>query len=277
MSYLVDALKKAERERHENQRADLRSLAGGEPSTSHTGRALRWLVGVLVACNAALLVYLFLPAAVSATLVEPAPTTRSTAAPVAAVETANSDGAAVEAHADDSLDEQRSPIPPERPATVNRPAAKARPAQEAGPSTSADNAPRDTTTETSSSMTLPPPRTPAVEQDIDVSTFDTGRNESARARGQVTYSATPLDDDAPYVVEESRSAAVSASPPGSAPDVEINGHLYSSVPGRSFILVRGQRYHEGERLAAGPAVESIDASGATLNYRGERYHVRGPG
>ena len=52
MSYLVDALKKAERERHENQRADLRSLAGGGPASGHGGSALRWLVGLLIACNA---------------------------------------------------------------------------------------------------------------------------------------------------------------------------------------------------------------------------------
>ena len=80
MSYLVDALKKAERERHENQRADLRSLAGGGPASTPGGTALRWLVGILVACNAALLIYLFLPAAVSDAFVAPAPTVENTGA-----------------------------------------------------------------------------------------------------------------------------------------------------------------------------------------------------
>lgn len=63
---------------------------------------------------------------------------------------------------------------------------------------------------------------------------------------------------------------------GELPDIELSGHLYSSIPGRSFILVNGRRYREGERLQEGPAVESIEESGAILNYRGERYRVDAP-
>lgn len=60
------------------------------------------------------------------------------------------------------------------------------------------------------------------------------------------------------------------------PDIELSGHLYSSIPGRGFILVNGRRYREGERLREGPAVESIDESGAVLNHRGERFRVAAP-
>lgn len=60
------------------------------------------------------------------------------------------------------------------------------------------------------------------------------------------------------------------------PSIELNGHLYSSIPGRSFVLVDGRRYREGERLSEGPAVESIDETGAVLNDRGERFRVAAP-
>lgn len=92
----------------------------------------------------------------------------------------------------------------------------------------------------------------------------------------------------PAVPEKPQPASEPAPPPvelieemppaahGELPDIELSGHLYSSIPGRSFILVNGRRYREGERLQEGPAVESIEESGAILNYRGERYQVAAP-
>ncbi|MBO9471237.1 general secretion pathway protein GspB [Endozoicomonas sp. G2_2] len=271
MSYLVDALKKAERERHENQRADLRSLAEGGPGpgSGGSGRALRWLVGLLVVCNAALLAYLFVPTRVSEAFVEPAPTvvssageTQAPSSPESAAETdetgaqasgpvAKSSGENTErAPAQSNVGARATAAPQEAPERL----------QARGSDQSAPTAP--------SSPTLPPAK-PRPMENLRLS------NDAPRAGGgQVTYSRTPLDD-----APSSRPPGPQPNAPaprGSAPAVAINGHLFSTVPGRSFILVNGRRYHEGERLAEGPAVESIDATGATLNYRGDRYHVKGP-
>lgn len=60
------------------------------------------------------------------------------------------------------------------------------------------------------------------------------------------------------------------------PAVRINGHLFSSIPGRSFVLVNGRRYHEGQRLPEGPAIVIIDEQGAILNYRDTRYRLDAP-
>ncbi|MEQ8798870.1 MAG: general secretion pathway protein GspB [Salinisphaeraceae bacterium] len=60
------------------------------------------------------------------------------------------------------------------------------------------------------------------------------------------------------------------------PDLDMNGLLYSSIPGRSFVLINGRRYHQGERTAAGPAVESIDEGGAILNHQGLRFRLPAP-
>lgn len=278
MSYLVDALKKAERERHENQRADLRSLAGGGPASSPGGTALRWLVGILVACNAALLIYLFLPAAVSDAFVAPAPTVENTGASAPSVPVAEPSPVVGTGPAQPDETEPRRLLDDGASATAAAPAPPADSADVASsPAVAGQDASSMPARDTSSSPTLPP-AAPRVDDDrFDTSALASQADDRPATRGQVTYSATPLDDDADYVEDESRSAPVSDTAPPGAPDVAINGHLYSSVPGRSFILVGGQRYHEGERLVAGPAVESIDARGATLNYRGQRYHVRGPG
>lgn len=60
------------------------------------------------------------------------------------------------------------------------------------------------------------------------------------------------------------------------PPLEVNGLLYSSVPGRSFVLINGRRYHQGERTAAGPAVESITPDGVVMNYQGTRFTLPAP-
>lgn len=82
----------------------------------------------------------------------------------------------------------------------------------------------------------------------------------------------PASDPEPAESIEARPAAAHDG----LPEIELSGHLYSNIPGRGFILVNGRRYREGERLREGPAVESIDESGAVLNYRGERYRVAAP-
>jgi len=273
VSYLVDALKKAERERHVNQRADLRSLAEGEPPPHGltSGRALRWLVGLLVACNAALLVYLFVPTPVSGAFVAPAS------------EVVAADQAGQEPSAEETQSANRTP--PLQ--TVEAPSASAD--GEAAPRQSQPAAGTDTRPTRAgereqrapvararpSRDTLPPTmRAPDDRRSLRLS------DGAGSSRGRVTYSQTPLDatpawqNDDRAARRRTRDRRDSTS--AAAPDVAINGHLYSTVPGRSFILVDGRRYHEGERLAAGPAVESIDAAGATLNYRGDRFHVDGP-
>lgn len=273
MSYLVDALKKAERERHGQRRADLQAVAqepggsGGDGSS----RALPWIVGVLVVCNIALLAYLLLPSRDSpalprATLEQPDAGLADAAGP----------------RPDSPLNETvlRKPGASERASAALNPPRAGRaelPSSErsahsrasgvedaaTGPPAAPAAAPPPT------SATLPPPsrdRMPALRLS------GASRPSGARTGGRVTYADTPLDGSGLADVP-----APSARAPHDAPAITINGHLYSTVPGRSFILVGGRRYHEGERLAQGPAVESIDARGATLNYRGERYHVKGPG
>src|SRR5699024_4863928 len=65
---------------------------------------------------------------------------------------------------------------------------------------------------------------------------------------------------------EVRPQLRSPTPPKSAvPDINMTGHLHSSSPAQSFILVNGRIYHEGQRLEAGPAIVRIDQNGAVLN------------
>lgn len=64
MSYLVDALRKAEHERHQGASSNVAALAGRLPQKNHAGPGITgWVVLLLVACNLLLFAYLFWPRA----------------------------------------------------------------------------------------------------------------------------------------------------------------------------------------------------------------------
>lgn len=261
MSYLVDALKKAERERCARQAQDIHALsAGAEPAAAgpRAGPWL-WLVAILVATNVALAIYVWRP--------RPA----NSAPPAAMTSTPSSDQA-----------QQLTRFAPD----FTLPAGKAQssPARSAQsiPSTAAQSrrvAPDHDPTTTAA------PHATAPVADQNLARAAPAHSSQRQGQGQVTYSKEPLTgDDASDAGAASRTSyndddsnAPDQSEVNGVPSVDINGQLYSTVPGRSFILVNGRRYHEGERLAAGPAVESIGPNGAVLRYRGQRYHVAGPG
>lgn len=60
------------------------------------------------------------------------------------------------------------------------------------------------------------------------------------------------------------------------PEYTVNGHLYSSEPGLSFVLINGGRYHEGSRLPRGGMVVAIDAEGVVIRYQGQRFRLPVP-
>lgn len=60
------------------------------------------------------------------------------------------------------------------------------------------------------------------------------------------------------------------------PEYTLNGLLYSSVPGVSFVLINGGRYHEGERIPGAGAVVTIHAEGVVINYKGRRFRLPAP-
>lgn len=62
-----------------------------------------------------------------------------------------------------------------------------------------------------------------------------------------------------------------ASTRSSIGELAMNAHIYSTTPGRGFVLINGSRYHEGDRLDEGPTLVEIRQEGAVLDYRGQRF------
>lgn len=55
------------------------------------------------------------------------------------------------------------------------------------------------------------------------------------------------------------------------PSLEIQFHRYTDDRSRSFVMVAGQRYREGQILKSGPTLERIVEEGLILRWRGERF------
>ena len=55
------------------------------------------------------------------------------------------------------------------------------------------------------------------------------------------------------------------------PVLNIDLHVYSNDPAQRFVIINGQRLHEGGRLKEGPTVERITQEGAILNHQGTRF------
>lgn len=98
--------------------------------------------------------------------------------------------------------------------------------------------------------------------------------------------STPLDDSQP-LSSKPPDVALSSTPNTGVkplayaelpvefrrdlPTLNLDVHVYSEVPGRSFVMINARRYGNRERLAEGPWLETIVENGVVLRYRGQRF------
>jgi general secretion pathway protein B len=55
------------------------------------------------------------------------------------------------------------------------------------------------------------------------------------------------------------------------PVLNVDLHVYSRDPAQRFVVINGKRYQEGSALKEGPTVERITEDGVVLNHRGLRF------
>lgn len=58
------------------------------------------------------------------------------------------------------------------------------------------------------------------------------------------------------------------------PPVHLDVHVYADDPADRFVLVGLKRYHEGDRMQSGIRLEKITPDGMVLSYQGTRFRVR---
>jgi general secretion pathway protein B len=112
------------------------------------------------------------------------------------------------------------------------------------------------------------------------------RRETALARaGGMPPQAAPTPVTAPVAspvtpVTRTNTAAAAPAPtpaatglPPDAPRVAISGGVYSPDPAQRMLIVNGQVFNEGSEVAPGLAIDEIKARTAILKFRGARYTV----
>ena len=57
----------------------------------------------------------------------------------------------------------------------------------------------------------------------------------------------------------------------SMPALNMNAHVFSTNPARSFVLINSKRYRSGDNLAEGPQLVDILPDGAVLEHRGTEF------
>jgi general secretion pathway protein B len=135
---------------------------------------------------------------------------------------------------------------------------------------------------------LPPPSTPAPQSPRTAPPADV---ERAPRPGQ-DVAAPPARDSlasaaatTAEVVDEPASSPVDDRPalPSAAalaaegivmPELRLTLHAFGERPRDRYVFINGRKYVEGERLAEGPQLESIDSTGVVLIQAGRRFLLR---
>jgi general secretion pathway protein B len=250
MSYILEALRKADQERSAGSVPDLEAVHESSGQEAGSGRWI-WILGVFLLANALLLAVLLLRDGQN----EPAP-----------VVEAGSPAPQTKAVSE-------SPAPP--PAVVvSRPAPRAPPpavtVKRPAPSPVSPPAVPVASGRVASATPVAPPPAPELSRRVapqPVSPPPAAPQVSRSAPPQPVASAD-TDSGIPYWDDMSLEFRSGLSMP------RLDVHVYDSNPQRRFLLLELKKYREGDTLTNGAVVEEILPDGVQLFYRGTRFVYR---
>lgn len=252
MSYILEALRKAERERNLGQAPRMEDVAqAAAANTPPSQRNMLMWIAV-----AGLLVLLVIAALLSTLLLggDPEPSPRAAAAVVTPVAPAPA---------------VAKPIPPERtgpgqPRSADPLEAEALPVEDSESLATLDDllppepAPPP--------MPAPTPRVPDPPIAALASPEALAPNRQG-TRVQSLKLQSPADFGSATDLRQMPSTYRQQFPA-----LSVDVHVYDPDPGRRFLLINGHRYNEGGTLADGPRIVEIVPGGMILDYRGERVY-----
>jgi len=275
MSYILDALRKSERERKLSQPASLDSMIFS-PEPARRRPWLPWVLGAVAVANVAALGYFL--GLTSGTPTEPQ-ATASQSPPTLARENPPKPTPAVAAQpppapattvppfarrfggadAPPGGPHQRLAAPPAAKPAVPPPAA-VQPAGRKGPETEAE----DTAGEN------------AEEESMAGETDDTADAEDGPETGEPARKTPPPATPAP---RRNAVPLLSEMPPSfqsRVPQLKINLFAYGSHPDERFVVINMNRHSAGDTVAEGVSLESMDEDSVTLVFEGQRFRLERP-
>ena len=290
MSYILDALRKAERDRQTTPVPTIDAVHA-PPLVERTLRIWPWLVAGALAVNAVVLVAVFrprhveVPASAGPTtaqgIVPAAPAeavTRSVREPAAAPATAPSRAAAGDGAAVTKAPRaEEADVPLAAPSRMaERPVAAVVP-KTPEPARGAEPAP---STETPN-VAPPEPIAPSTRQPAPASRPGEAVASPGAPRARLDTTPTKRPDGAAPAAPARRTEAAApalqdlpASFRESAPKLRLEVLLYSDAPAERMVFINGRKYREGDTVEGTAVVETIVRDGAVLSYQGQRYLLR---
>ena len=267
MSYILEALKKAQAERQLGNAPDIHTPAAVPlPAASAAANRKPLLIGlgagVLVAGIAAGLVWRAkTPAG------EPAVLARNDAAPAVA--------AAPPAAAVAPPPVLAAPVPPQSapPAVPDTPAPQAAPVQ-AKPAPASAPASAPVVAPPSVSQRAPAPRKAAAPPPVADAVPEAVYLPAPARTPEPAPAPAPVRAPEPSAEENLRTLQqLPDAIQREIPRVAVGGYIYSPNPADRLLLVDKTLRREGEELAPGLVLERLTSKYAVMNYRGTRYRV----
>lgn len=267
MSYILDALRRSESQRREIEDEPLvRLTAVPPPKKSH------WRFFVLVfsaLSNIVVLAYLFGPAELPFRYFS-----QQTAAPSARVDKAEA--------ATIRPDVEKHAVAEKPPPRTHLPDAEKKEAAH-GPSAAKTEATSTATrsAEVRSGLPAAAPNRPVkeiVHQRQAIAQSVTSPRSSAAVPGD-SSEPTMRGQAKLLVPDRDRSPAMdrSESEADGLPKPKINVYAYTArVEGDRFVIIRNQKYREGDRIEDGPVVRRIEEHAMTLEFAGRTYQIPRP-
>lgn len=251
MSYILDALKRADSERERGQVPGLhaRPLPAAAVETARRGLNPMLLFGAVVALGAcAVLGWRLLRTDTAAATGVAAPLAQAPAPPQAAISAPVAVAAA--------------PTPVPAPAPIPAPAAATTPQQTPQP--------------------MPQPVPQPVQRPVPAAAAQQQRAAPAPAPSAPSAAQPPGPGPgmAPAATApaspEPRTLTLAELPPeirSQLPALTISGATYSANPAHRMLIINGQVFHEGEKPAPELTLEQIQPKSVVLGFRGYRYSV----
>ena len=247
MSYILDALKRADAERGQG-RANRSMLESGTASVTPTERPPPPLHRNPVVWGA--LIAAVLLGSAAASVWQRLGTTAPALSPVAA--TAEPAEATIN-HTPDTL---TTPAPAPAMASVEAPVEIPAPAPVAVPVLPIH----------SKAPPAPPPRLPASAE-------TTPKDPTGQVQAPVAVSAPQAAPVSEPPAAPSALPALSAAARAALPDIQVSGSSYSANREHRMLIANGQVVKEGQELSPGLTLEVIGPRSAVFNHRGTRFNV----
>ena len=265
MSYILEALRKAEKQRELGQVPGIESVH--EPVALSPAPRWPWVLALILILNALIIGALYW----SADDAEVPTANASPPSPGPVDHPADSTAPGATGHlpgsaAPDSTAKPNRPMVAEpKPSPIPTPAPDTTAAQATTDAPAQQPSPEKTRIEAKPLKPLPVPKV-ALPASAPASPEKPAPDSVASARTQPTVAPDPEQLPVWPLVADDLYHQINA-------DLDVNVHVYSKNHEERFVFLNMKIYHEGDQLLEGPRIEQITQNGVILSFRGERFRV----